>query len=190
MHLKNPFEPARLDRLDSSRVEDAPTCQWHYHDPAGSAAIGESAMHGHREMELSPITWNPRLGIYESQEPIQLANPVLVTLTRSVVLFAAVWSLCELPLELWVSPSPLEGAASILGKLIWLSLTLWTLSGGGLAKAIFAFFCAASALSIASGLLEERQFFFWGFGFSAVECALKAAAFLLIVTPSARRASW
>jgi len=190
MHQKKFFEPARLDRLDSARVEDAPTGQWHHHDPFGSAAINESAMHEHHEMELSPITWNPRLGIYESQEPIQRASPVLVTLTRSVVLFAAVWSLCELPIELWVSPSPLEGAASIVGKLIWLSLTFWALSGGDLAKTVFAFFCAASTLSIASGLLEERQFFLWGFGFSAVECALKAAAFVLIVSPSARRTSW
>jgi hypothetical protein len=47
--------------------------------------------------------------------------------------------------------------------------------------------CGASALAIASGLLDERQFFVWGFGFSVVECALKAAAFLLIVAPGVRR---
>jgi hypothetical protein len=103
------------------------------------------------------------------------------------VVFVAIWSLCELPLELLVSPTALEGAASIIGKLIWLSLTLWALTGGQPAKAIFAFFCGASALAIASGLLDERQFFAWGFYLSVIECALKAAAFLLIVVPSARR---
>jgi len=144
-------------------------------------------MNEHREMQLSPITWNPRLGIYESQEPLRQPNPILGPITQSVVVFVAIWSLCELPLELLVSPTALEGAASIIGRLIWLSLTLWALTGGQLAKAIFAFCCGASALAIASGLLDERQFFVWGFGFSAVESVLKTAAFLLIVAPSARR---
>jgi len=141
----------------------------------------------HREMQLSLITWNSRLGIYESQESIHQPNRVLGTFTQSVMVFVAIWSLCELPLELLVSPTDLEGAASIVGILIWLSLTLWALSGGQAARAIFAFCCGASALAIATGLLGERQFFAWGFCLSAVECGLKAAAFFLIVWPTLRR---
>lgn len=189
MRLKNPFEPARSGRVARAHRQDVSMSRSHYHHPGVPATCSEGPMNELREMQLSPITWNPRLGIYESQEPIHHPSPALGTITQSVVILAAIWTLCELPLELLVSPTALEIAASIIGKLIWLSLTLWALTGGQPAKAIFAFCCGASALAIASGLLDERQFFVWGFCLSAVECALKSAAFLLIVAPTARRAA-
>lgn len=53
-------------------------------------------------------------------------------------------------------PTALESAASIIGKLIWLSLTLWAFTGGQPAKAVFAFCCDASVLAIACGLQDGR----------------------------------
>ena len=186
MRRKNPFEPARSGRVVTSHLQDGSTWHEHYYHPDEPAACSEGIMNGHREMQLSPITWNPRLRIYESHEPIYQPNPALATITQSIVVFTAIWSICELPLELLVSPTVIESAASIIGKLIWMSLTLWALTGGQPAKTIFALCCGASALTIASGLLDERQFFAWGYCMSTVECGLKAAAFFLIVWTAAR----
>jgi hypothetical protein len=73
---------------------------------------------------ISTITWNTRRGIYESEELAHERTPSLGTFTLSVVAFTAIWSLCELPLEVLSSRTPLESAACIAGKLIWLCLTL------------------------------------------------------------------
>jgi hypothetical protein len=61
------------------------------------------------------------------------------------------------------------------------------LSGSRAAKAAFVFCCGVSTFSIATGLAAEQQFFAVGFCLLAVECALKAAAFILIVWPAVRR---
>jgi hypothetical protein len=154
---------------------------------AVETAGSERTMNEHRLAQFPPITWNPRLGVYESAEPVRDSVRRLGTLTQSVIAFAAIWCLCELPVEVLVSQTALDGAACITGKLIWLALSLWTLSGSRPAKAIFAFCCAASAMVIAFGLQGEQQFFPLGFCFSVVECALKAAAFLLIVASPGRQ---
>jgi hypothetical protein len=155
---------------------------------AVETAGSESAMNEHRLAQFPPITWNSRLGVYESAEPVSNSVPRLGKLTQYVIAFAAIWSLCELPVEVMVSRTALDGAACITGKLIWLALSLWALSGSRPAKATFAFCCAASAMAIAFGLQAEQQFFPLGFFLSGVECALKAAAFLLIVVTPGRRA--
>jgi hypothetical protein len=136
---------------------------------------------------ISTITWNTRRGIYESEELAHERTPSLGTFTLSVVAFTAIWSLCELPLEVLSSRTPLESAACIAGKVIWLCLTLCALSGSRAAKAAFVFCCGVSTFSIATGLAAEQQFFAVGFCLLAVECALKAAAFILIVWPAVRR---
>jgi hypothetical protein len=186
MYPENPFELTRLERVEKSDLQNVSMLRCLYHHPDGWTASGDGTMIEHCGMQLSPITWNSRLGIYESQERIHQSSPVLGSITQSILIFAAIWSLCELPLELLVSPTTLEVAALIIGKMIWMFLTLWALTGGQAAKTIFAFCCGASALAIASGLLNERQFFALGFCLSAVECASKAAAFFLIVVRRAR----
>lgn len=135
---------------------------------------------------FSTITWNTRRGIYESEELAHEPTPGLGTFTQSVVALTAIWSLCELPLEVLGCRTPLESTACIAGKLIWLCLTLWALSGSRAAKAVFVFCCGVSTFSITTGLAAEQQFFAVGFCLSAVECALKAAALFLIVWPAVR----
>jgi len=136
---------------------------------------------------ISTITWNTRRGIYESEELAPEATPSLGTFTQSIVALTAIWSLCELPLEVLASRTPLESAACIAGKLFWLCLSLWALCGTRAAKAAFVFCCGVSTFSIATGLAAEQRIFAAGFCLSAVECGLKAAALLLIVWPAMRR---
>lgn len=86
-----------------------------------------------------------------------------------------------------MQPDLSEVAACIAGKLIWLVLGLWALTGTRPARFAFAFCCAVSTIAIASGLAEERLLFSIGFIFSAVECVSKAAAFLLLASSNRRR---
>jgi hypothetical protein len=125
--------------------------------------------------------------IYESCETDSEPRSELGALTQSTIVLTAIWSLCELPVEILSSQTLAESIACIVGKLIWLSLTLWALSGRAMARAVFAFCCGVSTLSIATGLAAEHHFFAVGFYLSAVECLLKAFAFLLIVGSTIRR---
>ena len=172
MLWQDPFEHTQTDLLDRSNLRDA-----------------NSLRDVRRTERFSPIAWNPRLGIYEGQEPVPVPPPIPGKVTQSVVVFAAIWSLCELPLELLSTRTNLEGAACITAKLIWLCLSLWALSGGRVARTVFAFFCSASAFSIAFALMTEDRLFAVGYCLSAVECAAKTAAFLLIVCPAIWRAA-
>ncbi|MGA7778797.1 MAG: hypothetical protein WCA85_13970 [Paraburkholderia sp.] len=135
----------------------------------------------------TPVMGSDHQNIYESGKVVDRPGPELSALTQSIVVLAAIWSVCELPVEILSSRTPAESAACIVGKLIWLSLTLWTLSGRRAARAVFAVCCAISTFSIATGLAVEQQFFAVGFYVSAVECALKAVAFLLIIWSAVRR---
>jgi hypothetical protein len=137
--------------------------------------------------QFGSVIWNPRLGTYESREPIQESKQTLGTFTQTVIVCAVIWSLCERPFELLFTRSLLEGAACIAGKLIWLSLGLWALLGARPAQAFFAFCCAASAMAIGFGLIDERRFSTVGICLSAVECALKATAFLCLVFAPSRQ---
>ena len=82
---------------------------------AVETAGSESAMNEHRLAQFPPITWNSRLGVYESAEPVSNAVSRLGKLTQYVIAFAAIWTLCELPVEVMVSRTALDGAACITG---------------------------------------------------------------------------
>jgi hypothetical protein len=154
-------------------------------------AIDQWTLGNVREQHVEPycsVIWNPRRHIYEAHESGRNASPPLGTLTQTVVVFAAIWSLCELPFELLFTPTILEGATCIAGKLLWLSLGLWVLSGARFARFIFAFFCAASVMAIAPGLLDDRRFSTGLTCVLIIECALKVAAFSCIVFASRRTA--
>jgi hypothetical protein len=187
MLWQDPFELTRSDQLAGPHHQ-APGI-WR-RSSEELAASGTGNEHNEREYgaeRFSPIVWNTHRGIYETQQVADKTTHGLGTFTQSVVAFTAIWSLCELPLEVLTSRTPLESAACIAGKLVWLSLTLWALSGRRVAKTVFALFCGVSALSIATGLAAEQHFFAVGFCLSAVECALKTAALILIVWPAIRR---
>jgi hypothetical protein len=134
------------------------------------------------------VFWNPRLRVYESHDPVRESGQSLSTFTQTAMVCAVIWSLCELPFELPFSRTFLEGAACITVKLIWLSLGIWALSGAKLAGSLFAFCCAASAMAIAFGFVDERRFSTVGLCLSAIECGLKVAAFICLVLSSRRRA--
>lgn len=103
------------------------------------------------------------------------------------MVWVVIWSLCGLPFELLLCRSPSEGAACITGKLLWLSLGLWTLFGARAARSCFALCCAASAMAIAVGFDDERRVSTIGMVLEGVECALKAAAFISLVASAYRQ---
>lgn len=123
MRLKNPFDRAWPEHVAKSHLRDRSMQPWHYHHlDIPTINVDETMMH--LQMHLPLIIWNTRLGIYESPDPIYPSNPLLEPIAHCVLVLTAIWSLCELPLELFVSPTALESAAAIIGKLIWLALIL------------------------------------------------------------------
>lgn len=188
MFWRDPFQLPRAGRAARSTPQGTDAYSVISGEPERSAMVSDDiGITDHRSERFPRITWNPRLGIYEGHDSAFAVTSELGIWTQSVVLLTAIWSLCELPVELLSSQTGLESAACIAAKLIWIALSIWTLHGSRAARAIFAFCCSVSVLSIASGLLTEQRFFVVGFCLSAVECAAKAAAFLLIVWPTARR---
>lgn len=107
--------------------------------------------------------------------------------TQRMIVCTALWSLLELPLELFVSLSSTEIVAAVLGEAIWLIVAIFTLGGNQFAKKVFAFCCAISALSIGFGLEAEEKFFQIGFYVSIIECTLKIVTLALLLWPIRKR---
>jgi hypothetical protein len=102
--------------------------------------------------------------------------------TRRVVIATAAWSLGELPFEIWLSPTVTEMAACVVGKLLFVALVHFVLSGSRAAGIGYAFLCTIGLMAMTFGLPAEYRVFPLGFALSSVECLLKAAAFVCLVS--------
>ncbi|WP_144149113.1 hypothetical protein [Paraburkholderia sp. BCC1884] len=102
--------------------------------------------------------------------------------TRRVIVATAIWSACELPFEIWISRTPREMAACILGKLLWIALVCFALAGSRVARVAYGFLCTIGLMAVAFALPAEFRVFPLGFLLSSVECVLKATAFVCLVS--------
>lgn len=110
------------------------------------------------------------------------APAVLGRWTRRVVVATALWSVIELPFEIWVSLSTRDAIACITAKLLWVALVGFVLAGSRVARIAYAFLCTIGLMAVAFGLPVEYRVFPLGFVLSSVECVLKATAFVCLVS--------
>lgn len=140
----------------------------------------------HHEMnggELGYWTRTNRAALHDSHARAMPApQPALGRWTRFVVIATGVWSLCELPFEVWASRSASEAAACIVAKLLWVALVGFVLAGNRAARIVYAFLCTIGLMAVAFGLPAEYRVFPLGFVLSSVECVLKASAFVCLVS--------
>lgn len=109
-------------------------------------------------------------------------NAVLGRWTRRVVIATAVWSVFELPFEVWFSRTTQEAACCVAAKVLWLALVSFVLAGNRSARIAYAFLCTIGLMAVAFGLPDEYRVFPLGFVLSSVECVLKATAFVCLVS--------
>jgi hypothetical protein len=102
--------------------------------------------------------------------------------TRSVIVGTAVWSVIELPFEVWDSVSRRDAIACIIAKMLWLALAGFVLVGNRVARTAYSLFCAIGLTAVVFALPTEFRVFPLGFGISFVECTLKATAFACLVS--------
>ncbi|MDR8399953.1 MULTISPECIES: hypothetical protein [Paraburkholderia] len=141
----------------------------------------------HREMNDSDLGFLPAARHADTTDwhtrnlaPIKPA--VLGRWTRSVVIATAVWSVLELPFELWVSMSTRDALACVVAKVLWVALVGFVLAGSRVARIAYAFLCTIGLMAVAFGLPVEYRVFPLGFVLSSVECVLKATAFVCLVS--------
>jgi hypothetical protein len=134
------------------------------------------------EARFAPHTG--RIGVNDWRGPaLPAADPaVLGRWTRRIVIATAVWSVFELPFEVWVSRSPQEALACIVGKVLWVALVCFALGGSRVARIAYAFLCTIGLMAMAFALPLEYRAFPLGFALTSVECVLKAAAFVCLVS--------
>jgi hypothetical protein len=109
-------------------------------------------------------------------------EPALGRWTRRVVIATAVWSVCELPFEVWFSRTTQEAVCCVAAKALWLALVSFVLAGSRSARLAYAFLCTIGLMAVAFGLPAEYRVFPLGFVLSSVECVLKATAFVCLVS--------
>ena len=110
------------------------------------------------------------------------AEPALGLWTRRVVIATAVWSLFELPFEVWFSSTAREAVCCVAAKILWLALVFFVLAENRSARIVYAFLCTIGLMAVAFGLPAEFRVFPLGFVLSSVECVLKATAFVCLVS--------
>lgn len=110
------------------------------------------------------------------------AEATLGPWSRGIVIATAVWSMCELPFELWASRSVGEAAACVVAKLLWVALICFVLTGNRAARVTYGFLCTIGLMAMAFALPAEFRVFPLGFALTSVECVLKATAFVCLVS--------
>ncbi|WP_244831252.1 hypothetical protein [Caballeronia sp. TF1N1] len=106
--------------------------------------------------------------------------------TRRLILATGLWALVELPFELWISLSARDALACIVGKLLWLALVGFVLTGSRVARIVYALLCTIGLMAMSFGLPVEFRVSPLLFLLSSVECVLKASAFVCLVSADAR----
>jgi hypothetical protein len=103
------------------------------------------------------------------------------------VIATGIWSIVELPVELWGADWGPEMVACLLGKAVWLGIIVGVLCHIRAATLAYTFLCALGVAAIGVGLPVELRYFPLGFGVSAIECGLKAMAFVAVLYPTLPR---
>ncbi|NPT53748.1 hypothetical protein [Paraburkholderia elongata] len=138
------------------------------------------------DMNRSDLAFLPDAGLADMKgwDTSDLPTPELTLgrWTRRVVVATAVWSVCELPFEVWFSRTAREVVCCVAAKLLWLALVFFVLTGSRSARVAYAFLCTIGLMAVAFGLPAEYRVFPLGFILSSVECVLKATAFVCIVS--------
>ena len=73
---------------------------------------------------------------------------ILGSARRALPISVAIWSILELPIELILARSTVEGFAATVGRLIWIALALATTFKLRFSQAIFLFLCAVSSIVV------------------------------------------
>lgn len=141
----------------------------------------------HGDMTGSDLGFVPAAELGEATDwhaPVQPPAPpaALGRWTRTVIIATAVWSVFELPWEIYSGASTRDVIACIAAKLLWVALVGFVLAGSRVARIVYAFLCTIGLMAVAFGLPVEFRMFPLGFVLSLVECALKATAFVCLVS--------
>ncbi|SOE95736.1 hypothetical protein SAMN05414139_08647 [Burkholderia sp. D7] len=138
------------------------------------------------DMNRSNLAFLPDTDLADMKEwpwsGLPASEPALGLWTRRVVIATAVWSVCELPFEVWFSRTMQEAVCCVVAKLLWLALVFFVLTGSRSARFAYAFFCTIGLMAVAFSLPAEYRVFPLGFILSSVECVLKATAFVCLVS--------
>jgi hypothetical protein len=105
----------------------------------------------------------------------------------SLVIGVWVWSLVEIPWELRGDGSVAQTIALLFSKALLAVLVVCTLRGVRGARLVFTFICAVSIVAIGIDLPIEYGVLRTGFYLSLVDCAIKLAAALMLVSRYANR---
>ncbi|TKC86292.1 hypothetical protein FAZ69_20785 [Trinickia terrae] len=108
-------------------------------------------------------------------------------LTRALVVGVWVWSLVEIPWEVRGSESMAQTLALLFSKALLTVLVICALRGVRGARVLFTFVCAVSVIAIGLDLPVEFNVLRMGFYLSIVDCAIKFAAALALVSRYANR---
>jgi hypothetical protein len=142
----------------------------------------------HRDMSSSDLGLVPRANKTDDaahwRAPVLLpAEPTTLGIwTRRVIVATAIWSVIELPFEIWVSVSPRDAIACITAKILWVALISFVLTGSRVARIAYSFLCTIGLMAVAFALPAEYRAFPPAFVLSSVECTLKAIAFVCLVS--------
>jgi hypothetical protein len=118
---------------------------------------------------------------------------IMLKIARYALPFAvAMWSVLELPLELFLTQSPTERLASVAGRLIWVGFAFGAMCNTRFARAIFFFLCAVSSIVVAQALPMAYEASPVVFGTLVVDVVLKLSALVAslissLMTPHSHR---
>ncbi|WP_207001853.1 hypothetical protein [Trinickia mobilis] len=110
-------------------------------------------------------------------------------MTRALVIGVCVWSFVVIPWEVHGSGGIAQTLALLFSKALLVVLVVCTLRGVRGARVLFTFVCAVSVIAIGLDLPLEYNVLRTGFYLSLVDCALKFAAALALVSHYTNRDS-
>jgi hypothetical protein len=118
-----------------------------------------------------------------SHAPRQLGSTA-----RALVACVGVWSFVLIPWEVHGGGGIAPILALLVSKALLVLLVVCTLRGVGGARMLFTFVCAVSVIAIGFDLPLEYAVLRTGFYLSAIDCLLKLAAALMLVSHYSHRA--
>jgi len=105
---------------------------------------------------------------------------------RRVALLIGVWTLCWLPLELWMSTTRSDFSACLLANGVWIALVVGVIRQSRTTRVLFACLCGASVVAIGLSLPSEYRLNPYFCALSGIELVLKAVALLVFVQAFAK----
>ncbi|MPW23583.1 hypothetical protein GCT13_44415 [Paraburkholderia sp. CNPSo 3157] len=128
-----------------------------------------------------------RMKSFRGEEGGVIASLLLIILRsaqRTLPLSVAVWSILELPLELFLAQSSTERFASVAGRLIWVALAIATIFKMRLARVMFIFLCAVSSIVVAQALPMAYESSPLVFSVLVIDLLLKVLTLWISLTPT------